>query len=80
MIHLIPVPDEHGTPQFWVNATHIVSVTPVYRGGAAGVVVDAELKIEGLPLQRVRLGEQFDNAAAESAFHRWLSILQGEDR
>ena len=76
MIHLIPVPDANGVPQLWVNATHLVSVMPVYKGGATGVVVEAELKMEGIPLQRVRLGEHSDKATAEGAFRRWLDLLQ----
>jgi len=79
MIHLIPIPDEHGVAQLWVNVTHLVSVMPVYRGGATGFLVDAELKIEGAPLQRVRLGEHPDRAAAEAAFGRWLVLLQSTE-
>jgi len=44
MIHLIPIPDEHG-----------------------------------VPLQRVRLGEHPDRAAAEAAFGRWLVLLQSTE-
>jgi len=73
---LIPVPDKDGRPSIWVNTDHIVSVMPVYRGGADGIIVDAELKVDGMPLYRVPLGEHFDRSAAEGAFTRWIGRLQ----
>jgi len=79
VIRLIPVPDANGVPQLWVNVTHLVSVMPVYRSGATGFVVDAELKIDGLPLHRVWLGEHFDRSSAEDAFRQWLLLLQGAE-
>lgn len=73
---LIPIPDVNGTPQIWINVDHLVSVMPIYRGGAAGTVVDAELKVDGMPLYRVNLGEHYDKAAASAAFEGWLLRLQ----
>ncbi len=75
-MRLIPVPDAAGVPQLWINVDHLVSVAPVYRGGAGGVVVDVELKVDGMPLYRVPLGEHFDRAAASKAFSEWLHELQ----
>lgn len=31
---LIPIPDVDGNPQIWINVDHLVSVMPIYRGGA----------------------------------------------
>lgn len=73
---LIPIPDADGSPQIWINVDHLVSVMPVYRGGASGVMVDAELKVDGMPLYRVRLGEHVDRGAAQLAFEKWLMRLE----
>lgn len=75
---LIPIPDVDGNPQLWVNVDHLVSVVPIYRGGAAGTVVDAELKIDGMQLYRVKLGEHADRGAAQLAFERWMEQLQAD--
>ena len=75
---LIPIPDVDGSPQIWINVDHLVSVMPVYRVSANGVLIDAELKVDGMPLYRVKLGEQADRAAAERAFAHWLDQLQEE--
>ena len=73
---LIAIPDHTGEPAIWINADHLVSVMPVYRGGAAGIVVDAELKVDGMPLYRVGLGEHDGKEAAHAAFAAWLEQLQ----
>ena len=75
---LIPIPDVDGNPQLWVNVDHLVSVVPLYRGGATGTVVDAELKIDGMQLYRVKLGEHADRPAAQLAFERWMEQLQAD--
>ena len=77
-MRLLSIPDAQGVPQLWINVDHLVSVAPVYRGGAAGIAVDAELKVDGMPLYRVKLGEHPDRAAAAAAFSRWLVQLQGD--
>lgn len=75
---LIPIPDADGNPQLWVNVDHLVSVMPLYRGGATGIVVDAELKIDGMQLYRVKLGEHADRRAAQLAFEKWMEQLQAD--
>ncbi|MBF4563398.1 hypothetical protein ITJ43_14795 [Microbacterium sp. VKM Ac-2870] len=75
---LIPIPDADGNPQLWVNVDHLVSVMPIYRGGATGIVVDAEMKIDGMQLYRVKLGEHADRDAAQLAFERWMEQLQAD--
>ncbi|QRY42326.1 hypothetical protein JVX92_14915 (plasmid) [Microbacterium hominis] len=73
---LIPIPDIDGNPQIWINVDHLVSVMPVYRGGVTGIVVDAELKVDGMPLYRVKLGEHTDRGAAQLEFEGWLRHLE----
>jgi hypothetical protein len=46
-----------------INVDHLVSVMPVYRGGATALV-DAEVKVDGMPLYRVNLGEHPDRCCA----------------
>lgn len=53
-----------------------MSVQVVYRTGATGVFVDAELKVDGMPLQRIRLGEHLDKSQAEAAFMMFMGRLQ----
>lgn len=76
-MRLLPIPDADGNPTMWINADHLVSVQAVTRGGERGVVLDAELKVDGMPLHRVRLGEHADKADADAAFARFLAVLQG---
>lgn len=75
-MQLIPVPDASGRAQLWVNADHLASVTKVERRGAQGIVLEAELKVDGLPLIRMPLGEHDDQQSADDAFHRFLTQLQ----
>lgn len=53
-----------------------MSVMPVYRGAASGDMVDAELKVDGMPLYRVKLGEHLDRGAAQLPFEGWLMRLE----
>lgn len=75
-MQLLPVPDAKGRVQFWINADHLASVRRNQRHGTDGVVLEAELKVDGLPLHRVPLGEHPDQAAADAAFDRFLTQLQ----
>lgn len=56
LMHLIGVPDASGKPAIWINADHLVSVQPVVRTGERDVTLEAELKVDGMPLQRINLG------------------------
>ena len=73
---LLGVPDATGKPTIWINADHLVSVSSVLRGGASGVLLDAELKVDGMPLYRVPLGEHATREAAEERFRDFLNQLQ----
>lgn len=78
-MRLLPVRDASGTPTLWVNADHLVSVQAVFRVSSV-VSLSVELKMDGMPLQRVSLSEFEDRAAAESAFSVFLGELQAETR
>lgn len=75
-MHLIGVPDASGKPAIWINADHLVSVQPVVRTGERDVTLEAELKVDGMPLQRINLGAHADRAAADVAFDAFLHKLQ----
>lgn len=76
LMHLIGVPDASGKPALWINADHLVSVQPVVRTGERDVTLEAELKVDGMPLQRINLGAHADRAAADVAFDAFLHNLQ----
>lgn len=75
-MQLIPMPDAAGHVSFWINADHLVSVQQNQRRGAEGIVLDAEVKVDGLPLHRIPLGEHPDAETADAVFHRFLTQLQ----
>lgn len=77
-MRLIPIPDATGTPVLWINADHLVSVQPQLRRTADGVAVAVELKVDGMPLQRIGLGEYLERTDADAAFTRFMQVLQGE--
>lgn len=75
-MRLLPIPDASGTPQLWINADHLVSVQLITRGSDVGVKADVELKVDGMPLQRIPLGAFPDKAAAEIAFSEFMRGLE----
>lgn len=75
-MQLIGVPDASGKPTIWINADHLVSVAPVMRTGERTILLEAELKVDGMPLLRINLGEHHDRAAADDAFGMFLAQLQ----
>lgn len=77
-MRLLPLPDASGTPQLWINADHLVSVMLVVRGSEHGVNADVEVKVDGMPLHRIPLGEHADKAAAEVAFTEFRRVLENE--
>ncbi|SDH31658.1 hypothetical protein [Microbacterium sp. 77mftsu3.1] len=77
-MRLLPIPDADGNPTMWINADHLVSVQALTHGGEKGIVLTVELKVDGMPLHRVRLGEYLEKADADAAFARFLDTLQGK--
>ena len=76
-MRLLPIPDASGTPQLWINADHLVSVMLVTRGSEHGIKADVEVKVDGMPLHRVPLGDHDDKEAAEAAFAQFRKELEG---
>lgn len=52
---LLALPDASGKPLLWINAEHLVSVGRVHLHDGREVRLIAELKVDGMPLQRVEL-------------------------
>lgn len=77
-MRLIPVPGEDGRPTMWLNPDHLVSVMPIVSHAQMGFRLAAELKIEGMQLLRVQLGEHESKIAADAAFEKFLAQLQNE--
>lgn len=75
-MRLLAVPDASGKPSFWINADHLVSVHRVERRIEHGSTLEAELKVDGMPLQRVLLGDFNDIAALDQAWGQFLTTLQ----
>ena len=75
-MRLLGVPDASGKPTIWINADHLVSVQSVIRTGAHAIELSAELKVDGMPLLRINLGELPERQAADAAFETFLSRLQ----
>ncbi len=74
---LVPVPSENGQPVLWVNPEHITSVGRLDYDAGDRQQLRAELKIEGMPLQRVNLGEFRSAADANAAWLAFLDELSG---
>lgn len=75
-MQLIGVPDASGNPTIWINADHLVSVAPIVRTGERTIALEAELKVDGMPLLRINLGDHEDRVAANEAFRSFLAQLQ----
>lgn len=77
-MRLIEIADAAGkTPTQWVNVDHIVSVTPQFTSTGMEESVAIELKLNGVPLQRLILGTFSTRLEAESALEALLQRLQG---
>ena len=75
-MQLLPIPDASGSPIFWINADHLVSVSRLHIQTGRDVRLVAELKIEGMPLHRVELGTFDTIASADSSWTAFLERLQ----
>lgn len=76
-MQLLELPDPLGKkPSMWVNVDHVVSVMPMYRNTGTAITAEAEVKLEGMPLHRVSLGDHTTTAQAEEAFEAFLGRLQ----
>lgn len=78
-MRLLPIPDADGNPMIWINADHLVSVQPITHRGQTGIVLAAEVKVDGMPLQRIPLGELADAREVQEAFANFLAAMQAAD-
>lgn len=75
---LIPLPAGEGPPSIWVSPAHVAAVTRRNQfTGDGGVQLRGEVKVEGMPLHLVDLGEFLDLAAADNAWSSFLATMEG---
>ena len=74
---LLAIPDASGKPLLWINADHLVSVSRIHLQTGRDVRLVAEIKIDGMPLQRVELGTFGSIQASEVPWASFLELLQG---
>jgi hypothetical protein len=73
---LLPIVFEDGRPQLWVNPSHVTAVSRLDFDTGEEIQLRAELKVEGMPLQRVDLGTYASTSEADRA---WAAFLAGFD-
>ncbi|MCD5348432.1 hypothetical protein [Agromyces sp. S2-1-8] len=74
---LIPLPGSDGRPTLWVNPEHVTTVARLDQSTGEGVQLRAELKIEGMGLHRVNLGDHASAADADAAWQKFFDELVG---
>lgn len=74
---LVPIPGLNGRPMLWVNPERIAAVTRLDYDTGKSVQLRAELKVEGMPLQRVDLGTFASVELADQAWVAFMNRLQG---
>lgn len=72
---LLPIPDAAGKVVRWINAEHLVSVTRIQINDDTEVLLFAELKITGMPLERITLGIHHGVEAADAAWSKFIGDL-----
>ena len=75
-MNLLPIPDASGSPLFWINAHHLISVSRLHIHSGRDVRLIAELKVEGMPLHRVELGTFDNGTSADPTWTAFLNRLQ----
>jgi hypothetical protein len=86
MVRLIPLPDHDGRPgdaRLWINPEHITSVAPIVTrsGDQNGAVftLAVELKLEGLPMQRVWLTTCLTANETDQQWQQFLDLVARPD-
>jgi hypothetical protein len=74
---LVPVPPANGRPVLWVNPDHLTSVGRLDFDTGNSVQLRAELKVEGMPLQRVDVGTFPTIEMADAAWASFLAAIGG---
>jgi hypothetical protein len=73
---LLAIPDATGKPLLWINAEHLVSVSRLHFNTGRDLELRAELKIDGMPLQRINLGVFATPELADVAWAEFLARLE----
>ncbi|MBT2519075.1 hypothetical protein J7E29_16660 [Streptomyces sp. ISL-90] len=73
---LLAIPDATGKPLLWINAKHLVSVARLHLQTGREVILVAELKVDGMPLQRVELGTFGSLEETDAPWATFLERLQ----
>lgn len=76
VMELIPLSGADGSVMMWVNARHVAVIVRLDRSTGDGVQVRAELKLEGMPLIRVNVGDYASAADADAAWTRFLGQFE----
>jgi hypothetical protein len=74
---LLAIPDASGKPLLWINAEHLVSVGRIHLHDGREVRLIAELKVDGMPLQRIELGSFDSVETADAPWAAFLGHLEG---
>lgn len=75
-MRLLPIADAMGKTLFWINADYLVSVHRLDFETGESVQLRADLKLEGMPLQRVELGTFPERDSADLAWTDFLGRLE----
>ncbi|KRE28235.1 hypothetical protein [Agromyces sp. Soil535] len=73
---LLAIPDASGKTMLWINAEHLVSVGRIELHDGREVRLIAELKVEGMPLQRIELGAYSSPQEADTPWASFLARLE----
>ena len=73
---LLAIPDASGKPLLWINAEHLVSVGRIHLHDGQEVRLIAELKVDGMPLQRIELGSFRSIEDVDAAWTTFLGRLE----
>jgi len=64
--------------ELWINPEHVTSIVPQrFRLEGGAVRLQATIKLEGLPLITLQLGEHPSAAAADAAWAQLVNVLTG---
>lgn len=74
---LVPVASQDGRPFLWVNPDHISSVSRLDFEAGDLIQLRAELKVEGMPLQRIDIGTFSSPRLADTAWQDFLAQFNG---
>lgn len=60
----------------WAHADHLVSLQSVYKNTFDGVLIEAEVAVDGVSLMRIPLGDYSTHLEAGLAYNHFVGRLQ----